>query len=62
MVVPFIILMALGWFYTNMVQRETEQKLCRLTDAMMDGAPPPTTERARRLVEATERFRADLGC
>ncbi len=57
-----VVLASSGFWYTNHVQRQTEQKLCRLTAALTTDSPPPTTERAKRIALAMDQFRADLDC
>lgn len=61
-IVPFLILIALGYWYTNRVQQQTERKLCRLISVMTEDAPPPTTDRAKKIAAAMEEFRRSLDC
>lgn len=61
-VASMLLLAVAGIWYTNYVQRQTEQKLCRVTAVMMDGVPPPTTARAKKIAKAMADFRADLDC
>lgn len=62
MVLPFIVLVLLNGAFTYIVQQQTEEKLCRVTDVMMTGAPAPTTPRQQEVRAAMERFRDELGC
>lgn len=62
LIVPFVLMLAFNVLYTHMVQRQTEQKLCRVTGVMMEGVPTPPPEAARRQIEAMVTFRAELDC
>lgn len=62
MIVPFVLMLAMSVLYTKHVQKQTEQKLCRVTGVMMEGVPSPPPEAARRQIEAMVTFRAELDC
>lgn len=62
MIVPFVLMLVMSVLYTKHVQKQTENKLCRVTGVMMEGVPTPPPESARRQIEAMVRFRAELDC
>lgn len=60
-VVAVVVLLVMGVLYTNHVQRQSEQKWCRLL-AVLTSGPSPTTDRGQVVVTALKDLREDFHC